>query len=152
MALPKILKNSLLYSCLLWLLQVPLMAITSPAIPEKQFEKILRMVSVLHVEPFSEAHLYEKAVQGMLSACDPHSTYLGPNSLKALTQHLENSMVGIGVHLEIQNQMVKIVSVIPGGSAEKAGLKSGDLITHVENKWIGHLTFDEVIGIVWDLA
>jgi carboxyl-terminal processing protease len=73
------------------------------------------------------------AVRGLLEALDPYSTYFTPQEYQAYLQHPEPGPADVGIYLSKRFGFATVVSVLPGSPAEKAGVKTGDLIDRVEN-------------------
>ncbi len=72
------------------------------------------------------------AVRGLLEALDPYSTYFAPQEYQDYLQHPEAGPGGVGIFLSKKMGFATVISVLPGSSAEKAGIKAGDLIDRVE--------------------
>ena len=73
------------------------------------------------------------AVRGLLEALDPYSTYLSPQEYQAYLQQPEPGPADVGLYVSKRFGLATVVSVLPGGPAEKAGVKTGDLIDRVQN-------------------
>ena len=69
---------------------------------------------------------------GAISSLDIYSRFLTGSQLDETFSSIEGNFVGLGVELKSGSQKLKILSVIPGGPAEQAGLKAGESITRVE--------------------
>jgi carboxyl-terminal processing protease len=73
------------------------------------------------------------AVQGLVEALgDPHTVYLDPTRREAADAALRGAYDGIGVQLDLQDGRLVVVAPIPGSPAARAGLRPGDVITHVD--------------------
>jgi len=70
---------------------------------------------------------------GALSALDNYSRFLTGNQLDETFSNIEGNFVGLGVELKSMSDKLNILSVIPGGPAEQAGMKAGEAIVRVEN-------------------
>jgi carboxyl-terminal processing protease len=73
------------------------------------------------------------AVRGLLEALDPYSTYFTPQEYQEYLEHPVPGPGNVGVFVSKRLGYVTVVSILPGGPAEKAGIKVGDLIDLVEN-------------------
>ncbi|MEM6468231.1 MAG: S41 family peptidase [Planctomycetota bacterium] len=85
-------------------------------------------------------------VSGAISTLDPYTRLLSPDQLDDMFSNIEGNFVGLGVELETTPDSLKILSVIPGGPAEEAGLLAGQHIVRVE-----HATTDSNPEIAADL-
>jgi carboxyl-terminal processing protease len=70
-------------------------------------------------------------VCGAISTLDPYSRFLTSSQLDETFSNIEGNFVGLGVGLEAGEDHLKIVTVIPGGPAEEAGIEVGDWIISV---------------------
>ena len=71
-------------------------------------------------------------VSGAISTLDPYTRLLSGDQLDDMFSNIEGNFVGLGVELETGSDSLKILSVIPGGPAEQAGLMAGEHIVRVE--------------------
>ncbi|HET7841139.1 MAG TPA: S41 family peptidase [Terriglobia bacterium] len=73
------------------------------------------------------------AIRGLLESLDPYSTYFTPDQYKDFQEHPSAGPATIGVTLSKKMGFSTVVSVLPGGPAEKAGVKAGDLIDRIND-------------------
>ncbi len=99
----------------------------------RTFTDVFNQVRNNYVEELDDHVLMNAAIRGMLSELDPHSSYMEPDEFRQLTDDSRGRYSGIGVEIEVQNNLVKIAYVIDGGAAEKAGVVVGDVITSIDN-------------------
>lgn len=98
------------------------------------------------VKTKSERELIQGAIRGMLQSLDdPYAAYLDPSAFADFSNDLSGQFSGVGVWLKQENDQVKVVSVLPGTPAARAGIVSGDAIISVNGKAITNLTLDEVV-------
>ncbi|MEL7338122.1 MAG: S41 family peptidase, partial [Planctomycetota bacterium] len=72
-------------------------------------------------------------VSGAVSTLDPYTRLLSGDQLDDMFSNIEGNFVGLGVELETADDALNILSVIPGGPAEEAGLKSSERIVRVDD-------------------
>jgi carboxyl-terminal processing protease len=84
-------------------------------------------------EPDSEK-LIDTAINGMLSGLDPHSSYMNPKRFKDMQVQTRGEFGGLGIEVTMENEVVKVVAPIDETPAQKAGILSNDLITHIDGK------------------
>ena len=102
-----------------------------------QFGKLVavyQLIKANYVEPVDDTKLLKGAIDGMLSSLDPHSSYLDGASLQRLETMIDGRYSGLGLSVVMDDGAVKVVSPMRGSPAEKAGLKAGDYITHLDGK------------------
>ncbi|TWT84133.1 putative CtpA-like serine protease [Planctomycetes bacterium CA13] len=72
-------------------------------------------------------------LSGAVSTLDPYTRLLSGNQLDEMFSNIEGNFVGLGIELKAESDCLKIVSVIPGGPAEEAGIVAGEKIVRVES-------------------
>jgi len=100
----------------------------------RTFADVFNQVRKNFVEEPNDHELMNAAIRGMLSELDPHSSYMEADEFRQLDNNSRGRYSGIGVELFIQNKDVKVVFVMDGGAADKAGLVIGDVITSIDQK------------------
>ncbi len=111
------------------------------------FGDVLERVRSDYVEKPNDAKLIESAINGMLSALDPHSAYLNPKHFRDMQVQTRGEFGGLGIEVTMdkENGAVKVVSPIEGTPAEKAGIQANDLITHLDGEQILGLTLEQAV-------
>jgi len=109
------------------------------------FGEVLERVRSDYVEKPEDAKLIEAAINGMLTALDPHSAYLNPKHFRDMQVQTRGEFGGLGIEVTMENGVVKVVAPIEDTPASRAGLMSGDLITHLDKEQILGLTLQEAV-------
>ncbi|HYJ58194.1 MAG TPA: S41 family peptidase [Methyloceanibacter sp.] len=109
------------------------------------FGEVLERVRSDYVEKPEDPKLIEAAINGMLTALDPHSAYLNPKHFRDMQVQTRGEFGGLGIEVTMENGVVKVVSPIEDTPAARAGLMSGDLITHLDKEQILGLTLQEAV-------
>ncbi len=107
---------------------------------------VYQLVKANYVEPVEDEKLIKGAIDGMLAALDPHSSYLEGSSLQRLDTMIEGNYSGLGLSVVADDGAVKVVAPMRGSPAERAGVKAGDYITHLDGKLIYGLDLDESVA------
>jgi len=102
-------------------------------------------IKTSYVEPVEDEVLIRGAIDGMLAALDPHSAYLDGAALERLETMIDGNYQGLGISVQMEDGAVKVVSPFKGSPADKAGIKAGDYITHLNGKLIYGLELDEAV-------
>ncbi len=124
-----------------------LAAVDSRAAPEfGRLLSVYQMVKSQYVEQVDDDKLINGAIDGMLAALDPHSTYLEGATLTRLTTMIDGKYSGLGLSVEMDDGAVKVVSPMRGSPAETAGVKAGDYITHLDGKLIYGGDLDDAVA------
>src|SRR4029079_1850776 len=109
------------------------------------FGDVLERVRRDYVEPVDEKTLMENAINGMLAALDPHSSYMNPKVYKDMQVQTRGEFGGLGIEVTMENSVIKVVSPIDDTPASKAGVQSGDLIFALDGEPVQGLTLQEAV-------
>src|SRR5229473_3515070 len=109
------------------------------------FGDVFELVRADYVDEVSDDTLIEGAINGMLTALDPHSNYLNAKNFNDMKVQTRGEFGGLGIEVSMENGLVKVVSPIDDTPAAHAGLKPGDLITHIDNTPVQGLTLPEAV-------
>jgi carboxyl-terminal processing protease len=110
------------------------------------FVEILNRVKTDYVEPVKDETLLENAVRGMLSGLDPHSAYLDKEEYKDMSVATTGKFGGLGIEVQLQNGLVKVVSPIDDTPAAKAGVKAGDLIVKIDDAPVKGMSLNDAVN------
>jgi carboxyl-terminal processing protease len=108
--------------------------INDSAAQMKIFESVLQHIQNDYVDEPNLEKVRAGALRGLASGLDPYSSYLTPEQVRDFRANKQNTLSGIGAEFSQVSGYLYVVSVIKGSPAEKAGLKSGDVIEYIENK------------------
>ncbi len=100
----------------------------------KLFSDVIELVEKNYVDQVEPKKLIEKAIQGMVSSLDPHSSLLPPEALEELQIDTHGEFGGIGIVITMQRKALTVISPIEGTPACKAGIKAGDIIIKIDGK------------------
>ncbi|MBN9540175.1 MAG: PDZ domain-containing protein [Reyranella sp.] len=109
------------------------------------FGDVLERVRRDYVEPVEEKTLIENAINGMLTALDPHSSYMNPKAYKDMQVQTKGEFGGLGIEVTMDNGVIKVVSPIDDTPAAKAGIQAGDLIFALDGEPVQGLTLQEAV-------
>src|SRR5438067_2642413 len=109
------------------------------------FGDVFELVRSNYADDVSDETLVEGAINGMLTALDPHSNYLNAKNFTDMKVQTRGEFGGLGIEVSMENGLVKVVSPIDDTPAAHAGLKPGDLITHLDGTPVQGLTLPEAV-------
>ncbi len=108
------------------------------------FGDVMAVVKQAYVVPVDDKKLVEAALSGMMTALDPHSSYLAPAGFGELRERTEGQYSGVGLTISAEGGFVKVISPMDGGPAARAGVQAGDVISSIEGMTAAGLSVSEV--------
>ena len=109
------------------------------------FGDVFERIRAEYVEPVSDRDLIENAINGMLTGLDPHSSYMNAKAYKDMQVQTRGEFGGLGLEVTQENGIIKVVSPIDDTPAARAGIKSGDLITSIDNTTVMGLSLNDAV-------
>ena len=101
------------------------------ALPANKLTYTLSLIENQYVDSVSMDSLSEHVIPLLVKELDPHSVYIPASEMQALNEPLEGEFDGIGVVFNMATDTVIVLSVIPHGPSDKAGIKAGDRIIEI---------------------
>ncbi|RZL46305.1 MAG: tail-specific protease [Pedobacter sp.] len=115
--------------------------------PAKNVETLTKRYQSLKTQAakFNNQDVFQILMESFTEAIDPHTNYFNPRNAEAFNQEMSRSIEGIGATLQLDNEVTKIVSIVPGGPAFKSKqVNAGDRIIAVAQGVNGE--FEDIIG------
>src|SRR4051812_45791755 len=109
------------------------------------FGDVFERIRAEYVEPVNDRELIENAINGMLTGLDPHSSYMNAKQFRDMQVQTRGEFGGLGLEVQSENGLIKVVSPIDDTPAARAGIKSGDLITMLDGQTVQGLTLNEAV-------
>jgi carboxyl-terminal processing protease len=98
-----------------------------------------------YVEQPNDEKLIETAINGMLSALDPHSSYMNAKNFQEMQVQTEGKFGGLGIEVTMENGLVKVVAPIDDTPADRGGIMANDLIIKLDGDEVQGLTLNEAV-------
>ncbi|WP_119966562.1 S41 family peptidase [Simplicispira lacusdiani] len=111
----------------------------------QQLSAVFGLVKTDYVEPVDDKKLITDAISGMVSSLDPHSQYFDKKSFSEFREGTTGKFVGVGIEITQEDGLIKVVSPIEGSPAFRAGLKTNDLITKIDETAVKGLTLGDAV-------
>jgi carboxyl-terminal processing protease len=111
----------------------------------EEFLSVYQKVKARYVDKVDDEKLMQGAIQGMLQSLDPHSAFLDVSDFDNLSTQIEGEYGGLGLSVTLEQGAVKVIAPTADTPADKAGIKAGDYITHLDSKLIVGGTLDEAV-------
>ena len=110
-----------------------------------QFMSVLERVKSEYVDQVDDATLIRGAIDGMLASLDPHSSYLDARGFETLMSSTDGEYGGLGLTVTMEDGAVKVIAASRETPADRAGIKPGDFITHINGQLFYGGTLDEAV-------
>ena len=109
------------------------------------FMSVYERVKANYVDQVDDHTLIKGAIDGMLAALDPHSSYVEASDFDTLRSTTDGNYGGLGITVTIEDGAVKVISPTEDTPAWRAGVKAGDFITHIDGDLLYGMTLDEAV-------
>ncbi len=114
----------------------------------RTFTEVFGRIQKDYVEPVTDKKMLEDAIRGMLSGLDPHSTYLDQDQYQELRVGTTGQFGGLGIEVGMEDGFIKVISPIDDTPAQRAGIKSGDLVIRIDEKPVKGLGLGEAVKLM----
>lgn len=109
------------------------------------FTDVMAIIKKSYVEEVDTKKLVYGAINGMLSSLDPHSSFMPPDTYKEMKIDTKGAFGGVGIEISIKDGVLSVISPIEDTPAFKAGIKSGDMILKIDDKFTKDLNINEAV-------
>jgi len=111
----------------------------------EKFMSVYERVKANYVDPVDDQTLIKGAIDGMLAALDPHSSYMEGSDFDTLKTTTDGNYGGLGLTVTVEDGAVKVIAPTEDTPAWRAGIKAGDYITHIDGQLVYGSTLDEAV-------
>ena len=111
----------------------------------RAFTEVFGRIKSDYVEPVDDKKLISQAIAGMLAGLDPHSSYLDKEAYREMQVGTRGEFGGLGIEVGMEDGLVKVVSPIDDSPASRAGIKSGDLIMKLDDKFVKGMSLNDAV-------
>ena len=110
------------------------------------FGNVFERIKTSYVEKPDDSRLMEGAINGMISSLDPHSRYMNEKGWTDMQETTHGEFGGLGIEVTMEDGFVKVVTPIDDTPAARAGVLSGDVITHIDEEAIQGLSLEQAVS------
>jgi carboxyl-terminal processing protease len=110
------------------------------------FGDVFERVRNAYVEKPDDARLVEAAISGMVTSLDPHSRYMNDKAWREMQETTHGEFGGLGIEVTMEDGIIKVVAPMDDTPAARAGIRSGDLITHINGEAVQGLTLEQAVN------
>ncbi len=87
------------------------------------------------------------AIQGLAASYgDPYTVFFPPAQAKAFAENISGSFAGVGMEIDVKNNVLTVIAPLKGTPAEKAGIKAGDVIAAIDGASTNGLSIDAAVN------
>ena len=118
---------------------------------EQIYEELKKLAAVFEtardkfVEEADERKMLEGAMNGMLAALDPHSSYLSKEDFKEFNDKSHGEFGGLGIQITSDKGAIRVISPIDDTPAARAGIEAGDYITHIDGEQVFDMNLNQAV-------
>ena len=113
-----------------------------------KFTQILNVIEQQYVDDVNTTTLIDKALKGLMTNLDAHSTYMDKKSYKDLTVQTKGEFGGLGISVGMKEGALTVIAPLEGTPAMKAGVKAGDIILKIDDKATIGMNIDEAVKLM----
>ena len=113
-----------------------------------KFTKIVSLIEDQYVDELNTSDIIDKALKGLLSNLDAHSSFMDAKESKELQVQTNGEFGGLGISVGMRDGALTVISPIEGTPAYKAGIKSNDIILKIDDQATIGMTIDKAVSLM----
>lgn len=114
----------------------------------RTFTEIFERIRSSYVEEVDDKTLFNNAIKGMLNSLDPHSAYLQEEDFSDLQENTSGKFGGLGIEVGMENGLVRVITPIDDTPAQRAGIRTGDLIVSLDGEPVMGLSLSDAVELM----
>ncbi|MDC2997832.1 S41 family peptidase [Candidatus Pelagibacter sp.] len=112
------------------------------------FGEVLEKINKEYVEEINQSESMDAAIDGLLQSLDPYSAYMSPEILNEMQTETSGEFGGLGIEVNMESGVVKVISPIDDTPASRAGIKAGDYIIKIDNIQVQGKSLSEAVDLM----
>ncbi len=113
-----------------------------------KFTQILNLIESQYVDDVNTSTLVDKALKGLMSNLDAHSSFMDTKAFKELTVQTKGEFGGLGISIGMKDGALTVIAPLDGTPAFRAGIKAGDIILKIDDKATIGMNIDESVKLM----
>ena len=114
----------------------------------KKFTAAIDTIEKYYVDDQNISDLIDKSLEGLLSNLDAHSSFMNQKKYKALKVQTNGEFGGLGITVGYRDGALTVIAPIEDTPADRAGLKSKDIILRIDKESTLNMTIDEAVKLM----
>ncbi|SFR60778.1 carboxyl-terminal processing protease [Thiomicrospira sp. ALE5] len=114
----------------------------------RAFVEVYDRISTGYYEPIENEKMLENAIRGMLTNLDPHSDFLPKESFERVEESTRGEFGGLGMEVGMEDGAVRVVAPIDDTPAQRAGVRSGDIIIKLDDTSLQGMSLTEAVKMM----
>jgi len=114
----------------------------------REFTDVFGAIKANYVEPVEDKKLMQEAISGMLTGLDPHSAFLDGDAYRDLQIGTQGEFGGLGIEVGSEDGAIKVIAPIDDTPAARAGIRAGDVIIKIDDKFTRGMTLSDAIKLM----
>ncbi len=112
------------------------------------FGEVLEKINKEYVEEINQSESMDAAIDGLLQSLDPYSAYMSPEILNEMQTETSGEFGGLGIEVNMESGVVKVISPIDDTPASRAGIKAGDYIIKIDDIQVQGKSLSEAVDLM----
>lgn len=105
-------------------------------------DEIMQFVKARYVDTVDINSIKDKAIRNLLDQLDPHSIYITPEEAASVDEDMKGGFDGIGIEFIMLDDTIQVVTPLPGGPCESAGVLAGDKIVSINDTVVANVKIE----------
>ena len=112
------------------------------------FGEVLEKINKEYVDEINQSESMDAAIDGLLQSLDPYSAYMSPEILNEMQTETSGEFGGLGIEVNMESGVVKVISPIDDTPASRAGIKAGDYIIKIDGIQVQGKSLSEAVDLM----
>ena len=112
------------------------------------FGEVLEKINKEYVDEINQSESMDAAIDGLLQSLDPYSAYMSPEIFNEMQTETSGEFGGLGIEVNMESGVVKVISPIDDTPASKAGIKAGDYIVKIDDIQVQGKSLSEAVDLM----
>jgi len=112
------------------------------------FGEVLEKINKEYVDEINQSESMDAAIDGLLQSLDPYSAYMSPEIFNEMQTETSGEFGGLGIEVNMESGVVKVISPIDDTPASRAGIKAGDYIVKIDDIQVQGKSLSEAVDLM----